>query len=111
MPLAKFISPTDPKWLATLDALTAVCLPKMASTLVIASGPYRAIRDLDPFKVRPSSRIAEDNCGMMARRAATTGVPRCDERAHDPAAAADERPGQGRRDPRPTPPAHGAATP
>src|SRR5258708_23366394 len=23
MPLAKFISPTDPKWLATLDALTA----------------------------------------------------------------------------------------
>src|SRR5258705_205088 len=49
--------------------------------------------------------------GIMARRVATTGIPRRDERPRNPALATDERPGQGRRDPRPTPPDHGAATP
>ncbi len=48
---------------------------------------------------------------MMARRAASTGVPRCDERVRAAAAAADERPGQGRGDPGPAPPDHGAGTP
>src|SRR5260221_7148786 len=48
---------------------------------------------------------------MMLPRAATTGVPRRDERPRDATTAADERPGQGRRDPRPAPPDHGARTP
>src|SRR4051812_33981452 len=45
----------------------------------------------------------------MARRATTTCVPGRDERARDAATAADEHPGQGRRDPRPPSPDRGAA--
>jgi GH15 family glucan-1,4-alpha-glucosidase len=46
MPLAKFISPTDPKWLATLDALTA--------DLVSDSLVYRYDPDASPDGLRGS---------------------------------------------------------
>jgi hypothetical protein len=46
----------------------------------------------------------------MPCSAASTGVPRRDERVCDAAAAADERAGQGRGDPVPTPPDHGPRT-
>ena len=47
-------------------------------------------------------------CGMMIGCAASTGLPRCDERVRVTAAASGERPGQGRGDPGATPPDHGA---
>jgi hypothetical protein len=52
-----------------------------------AQGQYRL--NLDQFE-STAPRIADDGCGIMARRAATTGVSRCDERARAAAAAADE---------------------
>src|SRR5258708_1988079 len=73
-----------------------------------AQGRYRL--NLDHLE-STAPRIADDGCGMMARCAAKTGVPGCDERARAPATAADERSGQGRRDPRPAPPDRGAAKP
>jgi len=43
----------------------------------------------------------------MPTRAASTCLPRRDHRAGDATTAADERPGQGCRDPGPPPPNHG----
>jgi hypothetical protein len=47
----------------------------------------------------------------MIGRAAATGLPGRGERVRDAAAAADERPGQGRRNIGSAPPDHGAGTP
>lgn len=62
---------------------------------------------------RAGSRAGEvgDQHGMMVRRAAATCLSGCDERVRDVAAAAEERPRQGRRDPRPAPSDHGAEAP
>ncbi len=46
----------------------------------------------------------------MPHCAASTGLSRCDQRVGDAAAATHERPGQGRRNPRPPPPDHRPAT-
>ncbi|MGW0960083.1 integrase core domain-containing protein [Streptomyces gelaticus] len=48
---------------------------------------------------------------MMIDRAAATGLPGCDKRVRNASPADDDRPGQGRRDPRPAPPDHRAGTP
>src|SRR5258706_16074331 len=55
--------------------------------------------------------MGDGRYAMMVGRAATTGLPRHDQRLRDAAPAADEQPGQGHGDPRPTPPDHRAATP
>ncbi|MFT9474629.1 helix-turn-helix domain-containing protein [Streptomyces sp. Mo3] len=57
------------------------------------------------------SRVAGGPRVMMTDRAATTGLPRCDECVRGAASAADERPGQRCRDPRPAPSDRGPGTP
>ena len=54
-------------------------------------------------------RATAERCGMVIDRAPATGLPGCDERLRAAAAAADEQPGQGRRDPRAAPSALGPA--
>ena len=54
--------------------------------------------------------IHANSCARMIRCAASTGLPRRDQHARAAAAAADERPGQGRRDPRAAAPDHGPRT-
>ncbi len=71
-----------------------------------APGPTLAPRSLESALSRSCRQRV-----MMIDRAAATGLPGCDERVRDAAPAADERPGQGRGDPRPAPPDHRAGTP
>jgi hypothetical protein len=70
-----------------------------------------ATADLVPIDMSGTGQVAERSCVTMPHCAVATRVPGYDERARDAATAADERPGQGRGNPRPTPPGHGAAAP
>jgi hypothetical protein len=60
---------------------------------------------------RPSGFAGRRSYAMMPPHAPAIGVPGHHQRVRTPAAAARRRPGQGRRDPRPPPPARGATAP
>ena len=71
-------------WLGLLDLVLA----ENPSTLLRA---VPGIMDLDQLgSAITAVCIANDGCGMMARRVATTDIPRRDERPRAPATHADE---------------------
>ena len=71
-----------------LSGVQTLCLPKTSSTLLRAVPGMMDLGQLG--SVITALYIADGGCGMMARRVATTGVPRRDERARAPATHADE---------------------
>ena len=70
MPLVKFISPTDPKWLSTLDAFTASLV---SDSLVYRYNP-RASPDGVPARKAPSwrARSGTSRRGWRSRRCSPT---------------------------------------
>lgn len=91
---------------ADAEVVPAVLLPKTSSMLVGADRRVMPILCAIAVGGHPAGG---ERCGMVINRAAATGLPRCDERVRAAAAATDEQPGQGRRDPRAAPPALGPA--
>ncbi|MCC4316606.1 transposase [Streptomyces malaysiensis] len=85
-----------------------LCLPRIHPPWSEAcTGPHsRRPRSLEPALSRSCRQRA-----MMIDRAATTGLPWCDECVRGAASAADERPGQRCRDSRPAPSDRGPGTP
>lgn len=84
----------------------ALRLPNNPSDLV--GGGVGDAENLVGGRSNPCPRAAVDRRGMMVDRTAATGLPGCDSRVRLTAPAVDERPGQGRGDPCPAPPADGA---
>src|SRR5262249_59711210 len=89
----------------------ALRVPTMPSALVMAGWPRTiATTGSCPHQHARAGHIADDHWARMPGRATSTGLPRRDQHAGDAAAASDERPGQGCRDPRPPTPDHGPRT-
>src|SRR6202453_1062494 len=82
---------------------STLCLPKISSALV---GVLSGFAGLDALVALRRSAC----CGMMVRCAATTCLPRHDQRVRVTATAPGQRPGQGRRDPGAAPPDHRPGT-
>src|ERR1700730_13207978 len=88
-------------------AAVMVLLPKTSSMLVGADAWVRLM--LCAIAASGAARVREERCGTVINRAAATGLPWYGKRVRTAAAAADEQPGQRRRDPRAAPPALGPA--
>src|SRR3954470_11237976 len=91
---------------AGLPAALALYLPNIASALV--GGIFESFIDLGEL-CRVLLFLVIGDYAMMSPHVAATGVLGHHQRVRTPAAAARQRPGQGHRDPRPTPPTRRAA--
>ena len=95
-------------WSDLIDGPWALRVPKTSSALVTAG--LIIANDLAPGLPYAAHGITDVSWAMMPYCAASTGLPRRDQRARVGATATDERPCEGRRNPGPTPPDHRPAT-